>query len=184
MAIRPKWYDMNWLDFAFIGFLCMAAAFGFLSGVLWQVYSLICLIVSYFSSVFLHHFLIGPLPTRLSPGTALLLSHIITFVATFALLYGLGLLMRRVLNLYPGFLGGLFGALLALLQGAFLCGVVAVGLMEYSSGDLRQEVNASAVVSVFAKGTRVFYALIPRDIKDGFGKAVDGARSLIDEAKK
>jgi uncharacterized membrane protein required for colicin V production len=168
---------MNWLDSIFIGFLCMAVAFGFLSGVLWQVYSLICLVAAYFSSTFLHHHLVGPLSARCSPETAILLSHIITFVATFVLICSLGLLMRRALDLYPGFWGGLFGAFLALFQGMLLCGVVAVGLMEYSSNGLRQEVESSAVVSAFAKGTRVFYALIPSDIKNG-------ARSLTGDAEK
>ena len=162
----------------------MVAALGFLSGVLWQVYSFICLIASYFSSTFLHHLLTGPLSAKFSPGTATILSHIIVFVATFILLYSLGLLMRKALNLYPGFWGGLFGALLALFQGMLLCGVIAVGLKEYSSGGLRQEAESSAVVSAFAKGTRVFYALIPGDIKNSFGKALDGARSLTGDEKK
>ncbi|MBI5124831.1 MAG: hypothetical protein HZA70_01195, partial [Planctomycetes bacterium] len=85
--------------------------------------------------------------------------------------------MRKALNLYPGFWGGLLGAFLALFQGMLLCGVVAVGLMEYSSNGLRQEVESSAVVSAFAKGTRVFYALIPGDIKNS-------ARSLTGDEKK
>ncbi|HHT9120398.1 MAG TPA: CvpA family protein [Candidatus Hypogeohydataceae bacterium YC41] len=174
---------MNWLDSIFIGFLCMTAALGFLSGFLWQVYSLICLVASYFSATFLHSFLIGPLSTRFSPGSSLLMSHIITFVATFALLYSLGLLMRRVLNLYPGFWGGLFGAFLGLFQGMLLCGVIAVGLMEYSSNGLRQEVESSAVVSAFAKGTKVFYAIIPGDIKRGFGETLGRARSFIEGEK-
>jgi uncharacterized membrane protein required for colicin V production len=173
---------MNWLDSIFIGFLCMTAALGFLTGFLWQVYSLICLIASYFSSIFFHAFLMGPLSTRFSLGTSLVLSHIIVFVATFALLYSLGLLMRRFLNLYPGFWGGLFGALLALFQGMLLCGVVAVGLKEHSSGGLRQEVESSAVVSVFAKGTIVFYTIIPADIKEGFGRALEGVRSVTGDA--
>lgn len=175
---------MNWLDSIFIGFLCLTAALGFLSGVLWQVYSLVCLVASYFSSTFFHSFLISPLSARFNPGTTLLLSHIITFVVTFALLYSLGLLIRRVLNLYPGFWGGLFGAFLGLFQGMLLCGVIAVGLMEYSSNSLRQEVESSAVVSAFAKGTRVFYTLIPEDIKNGLGKALEGARSLREDEKE
>ncbi len=162
----------------------MVTTLGFLSGFLWQVYSLICLIASYFSSMFFHSFLVSPLLSRFGPGTTQVLSHIIVFVATFALLCSLGLLMRRVLNLYPGFWGGLFGALLALLQGMLLCGVIAIGLKEYSSNALRQEVESSAVVSAFAKGTRVFYTLIPRDIKNGFGGALGGARSLLEDEKK
>jgi uncharacterized membrane protein required for colicin V production len=175
---------MSWLDAIFIGFLCMAAALGFLSGVLWQVYSLICLIASYFSATFFHSLCVGLLSNRFSPGGALVLSHIITFVATFILLYSLGLLMRKVLNLYPGFLGGLFGALLALFQGMLLCGVIAVGLVEYSSDGLRQEVESSAVVGAFAKGTRVFYALIPRDIKKGLGETIGRAGSILKDEKE
>jgi uncharacterized membrane protein required for colicin V production len=175
---------MNWLDFAFVGFLCMTAALGFLSGFLWQAYSVICLIASYFSSMFFHSFLVGPLSNKFSPGSSLILSHIIVFVATFAILYSLGLLMRKVLNLYPGFWGGLFGALLGLFQGMLLCGVIAVGLKEYSTGSLRQDVESSPVVSTFAKGAKVFYALIPGDIKDNFGTTLGRAKSLIEGAKE
>ncbi len=161
---------MNWLDITFIGFLCLIAALGYFSGLLWQVYSLMCLIAAYFSSTFSYSFLVGPLSSKFGPGNALLLGHIITFVGTFAILYSLGLLMRRVLNLYPGFLGGIFGALLALFQGLLLCGVIAVGLMEYSTGTLRREAESSAIVSTFAKGAKVFYVFIPKAIKNSFGE--------------
>ncbi len=162
---------MTWLDIAFICALCIAATLGFWSGLMWQLYGLFCLFISYFAAVLLHGLIAGPFEEGLGPGTARSLGYTIAFGAVFIGSYSMGLLIKRLLRLGPGLIGRIMGAFLALFQAALICGVVAVGLVDYSSGNLRQTAESSKVVMAFANGAHFLTILIPGNIKEGFKTA-------------
>lgn len=174
---------MNWLDYAFIGALCIAAGLGFWSGLFWQVYALLCLILSYFSAVFFYYLPERFFIDKLSPGVASVLGHIIVFGAVLAASLGLGILLRRVL-FYPGVTGRILGGVLGLLQGVVICGVVAVGLKEYSTGILRQASDESIAVTTLAQGGYFLSALIPKDIRNNFEGLKETAKEAIEGAKR
>jgi uncharacterized membrane protein required for colicin V production len=174
---------MNWLDYTFIAILCLSAALGFWSGLMWQAYGIFCLVVSYFSAIALARIIPLPFANRLSPGTASILEHVIFFVAVLVASVSLGLLIRKVLHLYPNLMGRFLGMVLGLLQGLVLCGVLAVGLVEYSSGNLRQTAEASEVVSTFASIAQFLSVVIPGDIKRNFEDVKKRTEDIVEGVK-
>lgn len=170
---------MTWLDIIFIVFLCAAAGLGFMSGFMWQLYGLFCLVLSYFAALLLHGIVSRPFEEGLGPGTARTVGYVSVFGAVFVISYSLGVLIRKLLRLRPGAAGRILGALLGLFQATLICGVVAVGLVDYSSGSLQQMAKSSAIVTVFANGTRFLTVLIPKDIKAG----VESAKERVEDVK-
>ncbi|MFQ5862982.1 MAG: CvpA family protein [Candidatus Brocadiales bacterium] len=175
---------ITWLDIAFIGTLCAAAVLGFWSGLMWQLYGLFCLVISYFTAVLLHGLVSRPFEEGLGPGTARIVGHAIVFGAVFITSYSLGLLIKRLLGLSPGIIGRILGSVLGLLQAAVICGVVAVGLVDYSSGNLKQMAESSRVVMAFARGAHFLTVIIPSDIKEGFKGVKEKSEEVIESAKE
>lgn len=175
---------MTWLDITFIGVLCTAAGLGFWSGLMWQLYGLFCLVISYFAAVLLHSLVSRPFEEGLGAGTARTVGHAIVFGAVFITSYSLGLLIKRLLRLSPGLVGRVLGAVLGLIQAAVICGVVAVGLLNYSTGTVKQTAESSKIVMAFAKGANFLTVVIPKDIKEGFKIAKEKSEEVIEDAKK
>ncbi|MFQ5957462.1 MAG: CvpA family protein [Candidatus Brocadiales bacterium] len=182
---------MTWLDIIFIGVLCAAVGLGFWSGFMWQLYGLFCLIISYFAALVLHDLVSVPFEGSLGAGTARTVGYAIVFGAVFITSYSLGLLIKRALGLSPGIVGRTLGALLGLLQATAICGVIAVGLVDYSTGSVKQTAESSIVVMAFANGARFMRVIIPGNIKEGFQavkekseEAVKNAKEKIEETKK
>ncbi len=175
---------MTWLDIVFIAILCMAAGLGFWSGLMWQLYGLFCLVLAYFAGLVLYGIVAGPFEEGLGTGTARTVGYASVFVATFLLSYGLGILARRVFRLRPGRVSRVLGLFLGLFQASLVCGVVAVSLVYYSSGSVKQLAESSKVVMVFAKGTRFLTIFIPGGVKDGFATVREKSDEIVEGAKK
>ncbi len=170
---------MTWLDIVFVVVLCGAAALGFMSGLLWQLYGLFCLILSYFAALLLYGVVAGPFVGGAGEGTANTVGYSLVFIVVFILSYGLGLLIKRFLRLRPGTKGRILGSFLGLFQAALVCGLIAVALVDYSSGSVKQVAESSKIVTTFARGARFMSVLIPQGIKTGAVKArerVEGIR--------
>lgn len=175
---------MTWLDIAFISTLCAAMGLGFWSGFMWQLYGLFCLVISYFTALLLHGLVSKPFEEGLGAGTARTVGYAIVFGAVFITSYSLGLLIKRLLRLSPGIIGRLLGALLGLLQAAAICSVVAVGLVDYSSGSVHLIAESSRIVTAFANGARFMSVIIPGNIKEGFRAAKEKSKEVIESAKE
>lgn len=175
---------MTWLDAIFVVFLCAAAGLGFMSGFMWQLYGLFCLVLSYFAALLLHGLVSKPFEEGLGPGTARTVGYTAVFGAVFIISYSLGVLIRRLLHLRPGVIGRTLGALLGLFQAALICGVVAVGLVDYSSGGVRQLAESSILVKAFARGGRFLTVLIPGDIRGGVEAITEKSREAVEAAKE
>ncbi|MHC4197875.1 MAG: CvpA family protein [Planctomycetota bacterium] len=162
---------MTWLDIVFITVLCGAAALGFMSGLMWQLYGIFCLVLSYFVALLLHGVVAGPFAGGHGEPTANTVAYSLVFGVVFILSYGLGLLIKRFFHLRPGKTGRILGLFLGLFQAALVCGLVAVALVDYSSGNVKQLAESSKIVTVFARGARFMSVLIPQDVKNGVGSA-------------
>lgn len=175
---------MNWLDVIFVVFLCTAAGLGFMTGFVWQIYGLFCLVLSYFAALLLYDSVSRPFEEGLGPGTAKTVGYASVFGAVFIISYGLGVLIRSLLCLRPGVIGRVLGALLGFCQAALVCGVVAVVLADYSSGSVGQMAESSRVVTAFAKGARFLTVIIPGDIKGGVETVKEKSRAAVEAARE
>jgi uncharacterized membrane protein required for colicin V production len=170
---------MTWLDIVFIAVLCGAAALGFWSGLLWQLYGIFCLVLSYFVALLLYGVVAGPFAGGHGEASANTVAYSLVFAVVFILSYGLGLLIKRLLHLRPGTKGRILGLFLGLFEAALVCGLIAVALVDYSSGDVKQLAESSKIVTTFARGARFMSVLIPQGIKNG----VDSAREKVEGVK-
>ncbi len=173
---------MTWLDIAFIAVLCAAAGLGFWSGFMWQLYGLFCLVLSYFAALLLHGIVSGPFEQGLGPDTARSVGYAVVFSVVFITSYSLGLLIRKLLRLRPGRIGRVLGLFLGLLQASLICGVVAVGLVDYSTGSVKQAAESSRVVTTLARGAHFLRVLIPGDIRKGVGAVKERSEEAIRDA--
>ncbi|MCP4364162.1 MAG: CvpA family protein [Planctomycetes bacterium] len=162
---------MTWLDIVFIVVLCSAAVLGFWSGLMWQLYGIFCLVLSYFVALLLYSVVAGPFAGGVGEASANTVAYSLVFAVVFILSYGLGLLIKRLLHLRPGKTGRILGLFLGLFEATLVCGLIAVALVDYSSGDVKQLADSSKVVPVFARGARFMSVLIPQDVKNGVGSA-------------
>lgn len=171
---------MTWLDVVFIFILCVGAGLGFWSGLMWHLYGLFCLVLSYVAALLLYGIVAGPFEDGLGPGTAKTVGYASVFGGVFLISYFFGLLVKRVFRLSPGTTGRVLGLFLGLLEAGLVCGVIAVSLVDYSSGNVKQIAESSKVVTTFASGARFLRVFIPKDVKERSGEIVESTREKVE----
>jgi membrane protein required for colicin V production len=171
---------MHWLDITLLIVLGLGALLGARSGLLWQVARLITFGVAFYVCIFYHEPVANLLENYLTDTSPLLLnvlSYVATFCGVYLVLYGITLLLQRLLKASKlKTLDRVLGAGFGLLKATLLVGAILMGVALYSTPQTDAAMAESRLAPVLLEGMRAVTVAVPQNYKDDLNASVERIR--------
>lgn len=166
---------MHWFDSTILVLLLISAVFGAWSGLLMQVFRMVGFGLASYATMTLHDWAADKLHTwcmaDAEPQVCHVVAYGVVFVAVFSLIFGVTLLIKRVIQVAKlQFYNRLLGALLAMGKMTLLLGLICFGLQSLPFDETRQLVDASTAAPYLARGMGHIVHTLPEDYKPAVPK--------------
>ena len=178
---------MNWLDVVLLLLLLVSVVTSFSAGLTREVVGLVTMVAALIGAVWFYgtagSFL---LPYVSSPGVA----HFCGFLIVFCGVLILGSLLGRALGRFIkaaglSFVDRLLGAAFGLVRGLLIAIALVLALLAFTPAKSGPDVVAQSRVAPYViDAARLFAALAPHELKDGFRKNYDQVKSIWGKALK
>jgi len=156
--------SLNWVDALVIVVALAGAASGFLSGFVWQLLRIACLLAAFVVATRFHRSLAEAWDAGLSMPARMLVSYFVLLLAVLAAGYGALFLARLPLKA-AGFRGSdrALGAALGLVKGLLLCGILCLVVLTYGGKDsaVRRSILSAPLGRHCARGARILLDAMP-----------------------
>ena len=164
---------MYWLDTAIVAVLLIGAAFGALTGFLWQIARIAGLGLALYcclmfndtaSEIIQRDFLQGADP-NLAKGIA----YIVVFAAVYLACYFVALLLDQTIRaVHLQAMDRLLGAVVGVLKMGLVAAAVCFGLMQYPHPRTKEWIEQSTLAPIMAQGMDYALLAIPEEYKEEF----------------
>ena len=164
---------MYWLDTAIVAVLVIGAAFGALTGFLWQVARIAGLGLALYcclffndvaSEIILRDFLQGA-----DPNLAKGIGYIVVFAVVYLALYFVALLVDQTIRaVHLQALDRLLGAAMGALKMGLVAAAVCFGLTQYPHPRTKEWIERSTLAPMMAQGIDWILLAIPEEYKEEF----------------
>ena len=172
---------MNWLDVVLLLLLLVSIVTSFSAGLTREVVGLITMVAALGAAVWFYgtagSFL---LPYVSSPGVAHFCGFLIVFCGVLLLGALLGRLLRRFINVAGlSFVDRLLGAGFGLVRGLLISIALIMALLAFTPGKSGPDAVAQSRVAPYViDAARLFAAVAPHELKDGFHKSYDQVKTI------
>jgi membrane protein required for colicin V production len=174
---------MHWLDITLLIVLGIGALLGARSGLLWQVARIVTFCVAIYVCLYYHDYassLIAPYLTDGTPATvATVAGYIITFLGVYLVLYGITLILEKMLKAAKlKTMDRLLGAGFGLLKAGLLAGAVLMGMAVFATPQTDDVLAQSRMAPAFLQVMRAVIVAVPRDYKEQLSEALDRIKQV------
>jgi len=176
---------MNWLDVVLLLIVVLSVASRYLKRLTREVIGLASIVLGLLLGAWFYGTVAGLLSQYLASRAA---ANLTGFLIVFFAVVLLGVVVRAIvgkflrvtgLSFFDHLLGAAFGALRGVLIGVALL----MGILAFSPGDRPpRSVDESRLAPYMASAARVFVAMAPQELRDGFHKAYAQARDAWKQA--
>ena len=184
---------MHWADTTIIALLLIGAAFGLLSGFLWQVSRIVSFGVALYASIYCHEWASGVLTVVFArdtdPRIPRVLAYPILFLGVYLVFFLITLLLERTMKaarLEP--LNRVVGALLGAVKTALIVGAICLAMASYPNTRTQEILQKSALAPVLADVTNIVIIAIPDEYKEelqsGLSHLRDAAREQLRDLRR
>lgn len=173
---------MTWFDYALLAILFLATIIGLWSGLWWQIYRIVSLVLAYILAVRFHDIGDRICEKVLDEKTAKVAGCVLVFVVVFGATYLFGKLAKKVFGMRPGIFGHLYGGILGLFKGALICSVIAFCMLEYNIAGQKEGLQITPLTSMFARAGEIIASIVPEHLKAGFETFVKETSTKTKEA--
>jgi membrane protein required for colicin V production len=178
---------MNWLDVVLLLIIGMSVIASFRKGMSRQIIHLVSVVAGIVLGAWFYGTVAAYLLPHVSSHTA---ANLGGFLIVFCGVLALGAMVSwtvgkflRVTGL--SFFDHLLGAVFGLVQGTLVATALIMGVMAFSKdGTPPRSIDQSRIAPYVSQGSRVFAAMAPHELKEGFHKSYAQARSAWDQAVK
>jgi membrane protein required for colicin V production len=169
---------MHWLDITLLIVLGIGALLGARSGLLWQVARIVTFAVAIYVCLYYHDYAAGLIAPYLTEGTpptvATVAGYIVTFLGVYLVLYGITLILERMLKAAKlKTMDRLLGAGFGLLKAGLLAGAVLMAMAVFGTPKTDDLLAESQLAPVFLQLMRGVIVAVPRDYKEQFTAALE-----------
>lgn len=164
---------MYWLDTAIVAILLIGAAFGALSGFLWQVARIVSLGAALYCSLFFNDvaseivqrdFLQGA-DVNLAKGIA----YVVVFAVVYLTLYIVALFLDQTMRAVRlETIDRVFGALLGASKMCVVAAAICFGMTNYPHERTKEWMERSTLAPVLSESVQYVLMAIPEELKDEF----------------
>jgi membrane protein required for colicin V production len=165
---------MNWLDILLLLILALSVGTSFRKGLTRELVGLASVILGLLLSAWFYGTVAAYLAPYLASRAA---ANLAGFLIVFAAVVMLGAILRALLGKFLrvtglSFFDHLLGAAFGALRGVLIGVALIMAILAFSPGNKPpQSVENSRLAPYMASTARVFVAMAPRELKDGFHKA-------------
>lgn len=167
--------SLDRLDMVILIVVLFTTVMGLWSGLIWQVYRIVSLVVGFTLSSRFAQPMSDALGERIisNEKVRLLVCYIIVFAAVIIVSYAVGRLIKGLVKKVKlGSVDILLGGLLGFLKGALICGAVLIGIVRYLPAESSpvQAVQRSKVGPVMVKVTQRMWLILPAEFRQELGE--------------
>ncbi|MBM3993667.1 MAG: CvpA family protein [Planctomycetes bacterium] len=174
---------MHWLDIVILVIMAIGAAFGFWTGLIWQIARVVSLIISGYLAVLPNASVAEWLEhqfTDLNPAFARVIAFIGVFILVYAILYLITYLVYEAikasqLELVDRILGAILGAVKMVVVIACICAVVSALAIPV----LKDWLDQATLAPALARGTQVVVSWIPKSYRERIDEGITQIRDQI-----
>lgn len=169
--------NMNWLDTSILIVLGIGAAFGAISGFIWQIARIITYGVAVYASMYLHEPVAGFLEGYMkgsSPLVPRIASYVVSFLGVYLVLFVITLLIEKAVKaakLKP--MDRLLGAGLGVVKAGLIGGAVLMGLAIYPQPQTEAAMGASTLAPILLNVMRAVIVAVPQQYKDELSASLE-----------
>jgi membrane protein required for colicin V production len=161
---------MYWVDTTIVVLVLIGAAFGLLSGFLWQVSRIVSFGLALYASIYCHDWASGVLTAAFfrdaDPRVPRVLAFPIVFLTVYLVLFLITLLLERSMKaarLEP--VNRLVGALLGAVKTALILGTLCLAMANYPSPRTEEIMERSVLAPALADVSNLVIIAIPEEYK-------------------
>jgi membrane protein required for colicin V production len=174
--------SMKTVDIVLILFLTLLTALGLWSGLVWQLYRIVSIVLAIFLSARFAQPIADAMGTAVieSERWRLFIAYIVVFILVVIACYLVGRLLKNLINKAKlGSLDIVLGGLFGLLKGALIAGVILCGVIRYfpeDSGPV-QAVHEATFAPPLVNATRTLWGILPEDFRQDVAGKMDAAEA-------
>lgn len=173
---------MTWFDYSLLAILFLTTFLGLLSGLWWQIYRIVSLVVAYILAVRFHAIGDRLCEKVLDEKSAKVVGCILVFVVVLGSTYLFGKLVKKILGMRPGIFGHMYGGALGFLKGVLICGVIAFCMSEYNIAGQKESLKITPLTRTFARVGEIIAYIVPDRLRVNFDDFVKGTSAKTKEA--
>jgi membrane protein required for colicin V production len=172
---------MNWLDVLLLVIIGLSVVSSFRKGLTREVIGLASLVLGLLLGAWFYGNVAALLENYLKSRTA---ANLAGFLIIFLAVAILGAIVRGIIGKFVKvtgltFLDHILGAAFGTVRGVLVCVALIMGVMAFSPGDKPpQSVEESRLAPYVSDAAKVFVAVAPKELKDGFHKGYDQAQEV------
>lgn len=178
---------LTWLDMALIIVIGLMTIWGLWSGLVWQVYRIVSLVLGFALASRFGPALAEKIGDRISNDLARrLLCYVLVFFGVVIGCYLIGRLVKKLIDRVKlGPADRLFGALFGFLKGSLICGAIIIGILNAAPADSSwvKPINDSRVAMGIVKVCQNLWILLPEEVQQRVREKIQKARENMEEKK-
>lgn len=161
-----KWLSFVWVDAVVVIAVGASAVLGFRSGFIWQAVRIVSVVAAYWVAARFHPELAARLGGDMSESARMGISYVGLFVGSLLVTYLVMFLARAPINAFrPEKVDRVLGALFGAVKGVLLCGIIALGVLQYADeqGGLHHSVTWSPSAQIGVQCVRALWFGMPEE---------------------
>ena len=174
---------MYWLDTVIVAILLIGAAFGALSGLVWQLARVASFGIAIYAAIYLNdwatHLLQDLVLQGADPRVGMVLAYLLVFLMIYLVFFAATVILEHgitVVCLQP--LNKALGAGLGAMKAALVLGAVFLGMANYPNAETQEIMHRSSLAPPLAEGTQLVIVAIPQEYKDWLCEGIENLREL------
>jgi membrane protein required for colicin V production len=172
-----------WLDAVIVAIVLIGAAFGALSGLVWQLARVASFGVAIYAAIYLNEGATRILQEQVlqgaDPRVAMVLAYLLVFLVIYLAFFAATVLLENCITavcLQP--LNKALGAGLGAVKAALVLGAVFLGMASYPHAETQEVMQRSHLAPALAEGTQLVIVAIPQEYKDWLSEGIENLREL------
>lgn len=157
------WLSVSWVDGVAVFLVLVAAAVGFWSGFVWQIVRLGNILAAFVVASHYYTAVAAGLRAPAQQASRLAFSYAFLFMGVMVVGYAVCFVARAPINaIKPELSDRVLGAVLGLVKGLFLCGIVALVLLRHGAvlGSVEAPVKSSPTMQITANWVGFFHGAV------------------------